>query len=169
MARNQEVIGLQYTKTISASKDNIIAIAILDVLIPFDLEPIIIREMMRKSPAVNIAVVSLSNTQPSRPIAPPPQPSGAMVIQTAEIATNIIANFFQTLNTCRKRGSGKREGKGGQVPFLGLHGERTVASRPNFLIIFTAHASVPNGFPLITDALMFSSSSFDCDIFTNKR
>jgi len=49
--------------------------------------------------------------------------------------------------------------KGGQVPFLGLPVGRTVVSSPNFLIIFIAHASAPNGFPFTTDPLMSSSSS----------
>ena len=52
-----------------------------------------------------------------------------------------------------------RGGKGGQVPFLGLPVTRTVASSPNFLIIFVTHASAPNGFPLTIDLLIPSSSS----------
>ena len=57
----------------------------------------------------------------------------------------------------------------GSGTFLGLHGGRVVVSSPNLLIIFTAHALVPNGFPLTTDILMFSSSSFGCGVFTNER
>ncbi len=64
---------------------------------------------MRKRPEVNMAVVSLSKTQPSRPIEPPPQPSGAMVIQTAEMAIKIIANFFQALNISSLRKSNMNE------------------------------------------------------------
>ncbi len=60
---------------------------------------------MRNTAEVNIAVVSLSNTQPPKPAQPPPQLSGAMIIQTAEMAMKIIANFFHALNTCSLRKS----------------------------------------------------------------
>ncbi len=66
-------------------------------------------EIIKKSPAVNIAVVSLSNTQPPKPPKPPPQPSGAMIIQMAEIAIKYIANFFQAVNICFLRKSRMNE------------------------------------------------------------
>ncbi len=56
-----------------------------------------------------MAVVSLSNTQPPKPAQPPPQPAGAMIIQTAEMAIKIIANFFHALNTCSFRKSRMNE------------------------------------------------------------
>jgi hypothetical protein len=84
-------------------------------------------EMIRKRAEVNIAVVSLSNTQPLRPIHPPPQLSGAIVIQTAEIAIKIIANLPHVLNICsfRKRriraiGKSAREKTNNEVP-MGLN------------------------------------------------
>jgi len=79
--------------------------------------------MKKKSPAVNIAVVSLSNTQPPKPPKPPPQPSGAIIIQIIESEIKYIANFFQVVNICflRKKsikaiGNTAREKTNNEVP-----------------------------------------------------
>jgi|GEM_PF-5671210 len=53
--------------------------------------------------------------------------------------------LYPSIKYERRRGE---KGGGGQVPFFGLPVARIVASSPNLLIIFTAHASPPYGFPL---------------------
>ncbi len=73
----------------------------------------IMSEIIRNSPTVNIAVVSLSNVHPPKPLQPPPQYSGAKNIHIAEIAIKNIANFFHVLNICflrnrRVRSNSKR-------------------------------------------------------------
>lgn len=59
--------------------------------------------------------------------------------------------------------------KRGQVPFLGRPWGRMVDPRLNFLIILVIQVSEPNGFPLMTDSLIYPSSCLDCGVLTNVR